>query len=140
MIPPKIELDCDLIELTMAQSETKSLREKRPIKVKTPKSYFLESFQKRKKSFKNSSQKCSDNDNPENEFTDLEALNSTVATPEPLEMSNKKPTKKFWSTPASVALKAHKYVVEYPPKTLQWSNNMHRRNWLMSTCWLNSIK
>ena len=127
---PKIELDCDLIESTIDQPEmtTKSLREKRQIKVKTPKSYFLESFQKRKKSFRKSSQKCSEI--PEKEFTDLEALNPTTTAPPPEQLETictKKPNKKFWSAPSSVVLKAHKYVVEYPPKTLQWSSNMQQK-------------
>ena len=68
----------------------------------------------------------------EKDFTDLEALQVHPESPEKDQNikgsgGGEKVGKKFWSAP----LKAHKYVVEYPPKTLQWSSNMqqkYRRN------------
>ena len=145
LIPPKIEFDAEDI-----CTEDKSVTEKRQIKVKTPKSYFLESLQKRKKCAKNvlsavsvvtpnafrRSQKMAlesaETMDDEKDFTDLEALQVHPESPEKDQNikgsgGGEKVGKKFWSAP----LKAHKYVVEYPPKTLQWSSNMqqkYRRN------------
>ena len=126
--PPKIEYST--VAADAIESTEKTVTEKRQNRVKTPKSYFLESFQKRKKcakeaistaapnAFRNrkSNQNSAEEIDEEIEFCDLEKI--PVDGEDTVEKNDKK---KFWPTPN---IKSHKYVVQHPPKALQWSSNL----------------
>ena len=110
------------------------MTEKRPNRVRTPKSYFFESLQKRKNcakealssvapnAFRNrkQNQNSVEETNEEIEFSNLEKIPGDAVDED--DTGEKIGAKKFCHTP----IKSLKYGVQHPPKALQWSSNLHQ--------------